>query len=73
MVEGLSAAIRRWSPLPPFRYPAIAEATPRPFSCSQCPLSFRTKAALRGHERLSHQSQQLIATLDADRQCPYCD
>eukprot|EP00975_Prorocentrum_lima_P036452 7668788-Prorocentrum_lima.AAC.1 len=35
-------------------------------------MAFRTKAALRGHERLSHQSQQLIAALDADRQCPYC-
>eukprot|EP00975_Prorocentrum_lima_P013815 2936176-Prorocentrum_lima.AAC.1 len=40
--------------------------------CSQCTRSFRSKAALRGHERLSHQAPHLIARLDADKVCPYC-
>eukprot|EP00975_Prorocentrum_lima_P034931 7341775-Prorocentrum_lima.AAC.1 len=50
-----------------------AEATPRQYRCTQCPRLFVNKAALRGHERLSHQTHLLIGDLDADRQCPYCD
>eukprot|EP00975_Prorocentrum_lima_P002024 440077-Prorocentrum_lima.AAC.1 len=73
VVEGFSAAIRRWSPPPPFSYPMIAEATPRLYRCTQCPRLFSNKSALRGHERLSHQTHLLIGDLDADRQCPYCD